>query len=337
MADKKPEPWHDRPKYVYWKNNAWRLVDPVTGQWSTLGKTRVEAQERYEHVMGPSDPRLVSALLGRYEREVLPTKAPDTQRTQKPIIKTLRRTYGSMMVTDLKASDGWEHFTRRGGRVIALREIEVMRNLFTWCRRWGIREDNPWLKLQLPHPKKRKRPYVTDEMFEFARARAPRMLRYAMEIALHTGFRKRDIVTLKREHLTETGIMKSTSKTGKCLLVEWTPDLQATVKACLAEPPQLRQYLICRLKGRRAGDKTYRPGDPYTDSGFDTMWQKLMQRVANDGGQRFNFHLIRKKNASDETDLKTASRRLGHASESITMRVYRELPERVPGLKKESK
>lgn len=327
----------DLPKYVYWKNGAYRLFHPVTKKWSTLAKTKEEMRERYDDIMGPVDPRLVSALLGRYEREVLPTKAPDTQRTQKPIIRTLRRIYGSMMVTDLKASDAWEHFTRRGGRIIALREIEVMRNLFTWCRRWGVREDNPWLKLQLPHPKKKRRPYVTDEMFQFARARAPKMLQYAMDIALQTGFRKRDIVTLKREHLTDTGIMKSTSKTGKCLLVEWTPELREIVRACLAEPPQLRQHLICRLKGRRVGEMAYRPGDPYTDSGFDTMWQKLMQRVRKDGGTSFNFHAIRKKNASDETDLKTASRRLGHANEEITRRVYRELPERVPALKKDSK
>lgn len=327
----------DLPKYVYWKNGAYRLFHPMTKKWSTLGKTKEAMREKYEEIMGPVDPRLVSALLGRYEREVLPSKAPDTQRTQRPIIKTLRRIYGAMMITDLKASDGWEHFTRRGRRVIALREIEVMRNLFTWCRRWGIREDNPWLKLQLPHPKKRKRPYVTDEMFQFARAMAPKMVQHAMDIVYHTGLRKRDLLTLRREHITDAGILVVTSKTGKGLLVEWTPELREIVRSCQAEPPQIRQYLICRTKGRRVGEKSYRAGDPYTDSGFDTLWQKLMQRVTKAGGIRFNLHLIRHKNATDEGDLKTASRRMGHASPEITLKVYRDLPERVPALKKDAK
>jgi integrase len=92
--------------------------------------------------------------------------------------------------------------------------------------------------------------------------------------------------------------------------------------------------LICRRNGK-----------PYTSSGFQTHWQRLMVKAAEgkknaDGSiaqapviaERFTFHDIRAKSLSDAKSLEEAQARGGHADSKITQRVYRRLPKRAPAL-----
>jgi integrase len=149
------------------------------------------------------------------------------------------------------------------------------------------------------------------------------MIGYAMDIALLAAIDEGTICKLERRHLTEEGIEFGRSKTGKPQLIEWNEELRLTIKALLAERPQLRRALICNRKGR-----------PYTPNGFQSQWQRLMRRCKAEGFKyHFHFHDLRGKSASDAASDQEASDRLGHADVAFTRRVYRRLPRRAMALR----
>src|SRR5690625_4751283 len=67
----------------------------------TLGKTLPEAYKVWaERIGAPEQIQTVGDLLDRYALEVLPTKAPKSQREQAPGIKRLKTVFGSMRLAN---------------------------------------------------------------------------------------------------------------------------------------------------------------------------------------------------------------------------------------------
>jgi integrase len=153
----------------------------------------------------------------------------------------------------------------------------------------------------------------------------PVMVQCAMDLAVLTGLRPGDLLSLTRANLTDDGIEIATSKTGKALLIEWSPSLRTAVKKAQAQPPQVRQALICNKQGK-----------PYTVDGFNTIFYRAMGKAISDPDnaltERFQFRDLRAKSASDDT-AEAASKRLGHASPAITEKIYRRKAERVKPLR----
>ena len=149
------------------------------------------------------------------------------------------------------------------------------------------------------------------------------MMQVAMDLALLTGLRRGDLLSLTRNHLTDEGILIKTSKTGKPLLIEWSDELRSVVKKAKRIKPQVRSTLICNLQGK-----------PYSGQGFAAMWQKLIKKAVEKEviQERFRFHDLRAKSASDDT-LEAATERLGHMDAKLTERVYRRKPRRVKPLR----
>jgi hypothetical protein len=330
----------DLPKGMTLKHGSYYARDNKGG-WIPLGKDLSLARLKFDALK--SDAGTIGALFNRFYLEGMDDLAPDTQKLYRALIEGtqwedgtqrrdgLRQIYGSMRATDLQASHAWDHYRNRGQTMHALLEIRLLRSVMTWARRWGVVKGNPWLNLQLKKPAKQKRPYVTDQMFEFALERATHpMVRHAMVIGLHSGLRKRDLLMLEQRHITERGILIELSKTGKGLLIEWSLELKAAVDACQKDGPRPRRFLLCRLRS----DETGRAGEALSDSGFDSLWQRLRAQVRRDGGTPFNFHSIRKKSASDEADELVASRRLGHSDVRVTREHYLQLPTVVTSLRR---
>jgi integrase len=83
-------------------------------------------------------------------------------------------------------------------------------------------------------------------------------------------------------------------------------------------PPQLRRYLICNRRGQL-----------YTLNGFQSQWRRTMNKALQAGlAERFHFHDLRAKRASDAESDQAAADRLGHGDVELTRRVYRRLPRR---------
>jgi len=148
-----------------------------------------------------------------------------------------------------------------------------------------------------------------------------------MELAVLTGLRMGDLLRLKRNNLTDVGIIvqprKTVTTTGKVLEIEWSAELLAVVDRAKRIPPQIRLPLIANRKG-----KAYTPG------GFSNCWQKLIKLALKQGviDERFQFRDLRAKSASDDS-LAAATARLGHANPQITESVYRRKPTKVKPLR----
>lgn len=310
----------DLPSRCYRKNGGVHYVRKDNGKWQHLGPADMPLAEVYRKVaefLEPPDTSRMDGLLERYRREVLPTKASKTAHTQRLEIRRLIAVFGHMRPADVQPSDCWGYYTARGSGSAAHHEVRLLSHVFTWARRWGVVAVNPAQRLGLPTPKPRTR-YVTDAEFLEVRARAPAMIGYAMDLALLTGLRQGDILRLERRNLTAEGIELATSKTGKALLIEWSLELREVVNAALRVAPQVRRFVICR-----------RDGKAMTSSGFQSIWQRLMDKT---DGERFTFHDLRGKSLSDEPTLEGAAARAGHADSRVTQRVYRRLPRRVKPL-----
>ena len=178
------------------------------------------------------------------------------------------------------------------------------------------------VRKQRPPPRRR---YVTEAEYAGAYAEMPPMLRCAMDLAVLTGLRPADLLSLTRNNLTDEGIEIATSKTGKVLLIEWSDSLKAVVDRAFKLEPRARQPIICTRRGQ-----------PYTVDGIACIVRRRIQKAISDEenplAETFSLRDLRAKSASDDT-LEHAQRRLGHTSSAMTQRTYRRKAERVRPLR----
>lgn len=311
------------PQRVYHRHGAFYFVD-TAGKWHRLADDYPGALKALAKLLATNAPTgTIDLLIAKYEAEELPNKAKKTQTGRRQEFKPLRKVFGHMSAEAIEPHHVWTYFKTRGATEQARHEVRALSTLLTFARRVGARKSsNPCFGLQLPGSKRR-RHYVTDEVFLFVRDLAQPMMGHAMDLAYIGGMDEGTIRKLERKNLKEDGIEFERGKTGVFQLIEWNEELRMIVAAILRERPQLRRALICNRKGQ-----------PYSANGFQSQWQRLMRRAKKAGlKDPLHFHDLRTKSASDETDDQTAADRLGHGDVELTRRVYRTRPRRAPALK----
>jgi integrase len=309
------------PTRVYLRAGSYYFVDQL-GKWHRLGRDFGSAMTAYGRILEDSPLRTMGDLFDRYQREIMPTKAPKTQRDNAHQLKRLRSVFAHMRPQELQTVHVYQYRDRRGlqSKTGANRELELLSHVCSKARQWGAMTHHPCMRVEKFRTPPRRR-YVTDAEFDLVYALAPPMIQIAMDLALHTGLRRGDLLALTRDHLTEDGIVVNTAKTGKAMVIGWSPDLTAIVERAKAFEPQVRRHLICTKKGKA-----------YSGDGFNSVWSRVMDAALKAGlAVRFTFHDLRGKSASDDT-LEASSKRLGHADPRITQRVYRRKPETVSPL-----
>ncbi len=135
-----------------------------------------------------------------------------------------------------------------------------------------------------------------------------------MDFKLLTGLRVSDILQIKLNQLQDDGIHVYNGKSKKPMIIEWSDLLRQTVRNVGKLNRSVKgMYLF-----------TTRKGQPYTPSGFGSIFKRKMNKALAEGilTEKFTDHDIRAKTGSD-TDLAHASKLLGHADEKITERHYR--------------
>ena len=120
---------------------------------------------------------------------------------------------------------------------------------------------------------------------------------------------------------------KTSKKTGKRTIYEWTDELRAAVAAALAaRPVDISPWLFCNMRGEcYVNEETGRAG------GWESHWSNFMARVLDETKvkETFHEHDIRAKVASDAESLEHAQALLSHADSRTTRRFYRRKPEKV--------
>ena len=318
-----------------------------------LGATLTEAHRTWaERAERKDDIRTIGQLLDRYEYEVVPAKEPSTQAHNVGALKSLRKVFGLLPLSEMKPRLVYRYVDARsvkvrneagklvGGRVAALREIEVLSHAFTKAVEWGFVDRHPFkneVRLKNNPPRDR---YVEDweiaECFTLQstfKAGSVKAIQAYIRLKVMTGMDRKTILTLTMSDLQEDGIHTARAKvaksSGKRTVYEWTDELKSVVDEALACRPRISPYLFCK----RDGSGYYDPATGRAD-GWDSMWQRFMDRLLKETKVRARFteHDLRAKAGSDAETLEDARKLLSHASAETTKKIYRRKAERVQPL-----
>lgn len=305
---------------MYQKRGAYYFVGK-DNVWKSLGKEYPEALRQYAAILAGDAPgHTVELLWAKYQVEVLGKLAAKTQQNRRNDMKWPLKVFGQMSPESIEPHHIWTYWRERGETEQARHEIKSISALLTYARQCGARtSDNPCYNLKLPGAKARDL-YVTDAMFFAIRDIAPTMLGYAMDLAWCAGLDSATIRRLEWRNVTKTGLLFERGKTGKLQQIEGD-DLVTILRKLRQERPQVRRSVICA-----------RGALPYTADGFQSAWQDAiakaikLERLKPD--ERYHFHDLRGKAASEAESDEAASALLGHGDVQVTRKHYRRLPQR---------
>jgi integrase len=312
------------PKYVTVIHGAYWYRPPAGPDGVKPKPTRIGPQGE-EHLVWkfmltlkePTGPVTTLAdCFDRYAREVIPTLAPRTQKDYARHVALLRATFGHMRPDELKKIDIGRFLDRPKGLIQANRQVAVLSAIYAkMVGKWYVCETNPCIGVER-NPSKRRTRYITDAEFAAVYAIAPVRVQIMMDLALLTGQRQGDLLTLPLKNVSADGILFKQGKTGKRLLVGMSPSLQAVLDRASKLLPQNLWGTVVRTG--KAG------GRPYTSEGFRALWQRVMNRAVREKliEERFTFHDIRAKCVSDTLNIQDAFERAGHTNMSMTRGTY---------------
>lgn len=306
------------PPRLYLKHGAYYYVSREN-KWIRLSEDKALAFAKWAEIEGEtpresgSEKPLVgsmAALIDKYMVEIAPKKAKATYTGNLMEAKNLREVFGKMLVLEVRPTHIAKYLDIRGLKapIRANREISLLSHIFSYAMRWGQIDRNPCLGVA-KHSEKGRDRYITDQEFESVKKSASDLIATVMDFAYITAMRRGDILKLRLDQITEEGIWIKQSKTGSKQLYEWTDGLIDVVSRAKALKRPIRGlYLFCT-----------RQGQPYSDTGFKAMWNRVQVKWAESGGQRFTFHDIRAKALTDAKRAGLDAQSLaGHATSAMT-------------------
>ena len=252
----------------------------------------------------------------RYDRECVPELTPRTRRDYRRHLKVLREHFGHMVPGSIRPKDVGRFLDVQKGKQHRNKQVAVLSAVMSKAvGKWYVEgcDSNPCSNVER-HPSKPRTRYVTDQEFSAVRAIAPPAVQIAMDLALLLGQRQGDLLDMAWIDVQDTHIELTQSKTGKKLGIRLTPSVEEVLLRARRKPPMMPRWYVIRT----------RTGEPYTHEGFRALWQRVQAKALALGAikQRFTFHDLRAKCASDKANLHDASALLGHSDLSITRRVY---------------
>ncbi len=304
-----------------------------------LGHDLKEAKRKLLELDGESSPvgtiadhldELMKERRRLVERGKLSTETLDSNALE---LVSLKKAFGKMSPEAVRPKHVWDYLhLYRGAEapVRANREIALLSRMFSRLVNAGALDANPCTGVERNEENERDR-LVTDVEFDaflaFCRGNghlgtdspvkqtsdAGLRLALAAQIAYLTGKALGQVLKISRTQIKEDGIEFAKRKRGARTLVQWTQALRTAVDECLALPAKITStYLIYN------GD-----GQPYTASGFKSMWQRMMNAWEEAENERFTFHDLRAKAVTDTTEAgRKASDLTGHRTEAVVSKVY---------------
>jgi len=315
----------DLPKRVYRKNGSFWYVDRCN-EWHKLAPLDdyAEMLKVLGALLSKDEPlNTIELLWASYQTNALPKLAEKTQSGRRNDMKKPLEVFGKTDPQDIEPHHIWTYWRERGETEQARHEIKAISALLTYARQVGARKgqenSNPCYDLKLPGAKARDL-YVTDAMFFAIRDIAPTMLGYAMDLAWCAGLDSGTIRRLEWRNVTKTGLLFERGKTRKLQQIDGE-DLVSILRKLRQERPQVRRSIICARNGKA-----------YTADGFQSAWQDAIAKAVRLGRlnpeDKYHFHDLRAKGASEAESDEAASDLLGHGDVQVTRKHYRRLPQR---------
>lgn len=308
----------DLPQRVYFNHGTYFFVDRK-GKWNNLGRNYTKAMTLYAEKNGsPVSGDTMDAVIDRYLKEVSPKKSARTYQNHLQESKRLRAVFGKTNPEHITPQDIYKYMDAREAPIAANREVSLLSGVFKSAIRWGYISDNPCRLVSRNTERPREREVLAHE-FKAVWCIAPEVIQCSMDIVELIGLRLTDLLRLNdREHVTSEGVYIKTGKTGKKMLYKWTLELKELHERCKRlRGNVVSMYWICN-----------REGQPYTVSGFESIWQRVMNKAVEQGviSERFMFRDLRSR-AGDKSD--NATEFLGHDDPRTANRIYRRRPRQV--------
>jgi integrase len=255
----------------------------------------------------------VNDILDRFQAEYIPYElSPRTARDYTRHVRDLRRWFGERIAGEMKPRDFRDFMNVRRGRIQRNKQLAVLSCAFGQAVGvWYMVDANPCRDVKRHRSRPRDR-YIKESEFRAFQAMVPKRMQIAMELSLLTGQRQGDVLAMLWSQVDRTAgcIQIQQGKTGKRLEIGISPALSAVLDQC-ADMAPAGEHVIRRRDGER-----------YTSDGFRAIWQRYQRRWAKLGNERFSYHDIRAKSASECKTVEEAMLLLGHANISITRRIY---------------
>lgn len=222
----------------------------------------------------------VGDALSRYENEILPGKADTTQREYKRYIAKLRETFGDCRLSSVRRSDVAQYLDRRSAKIEGNREVACFSSVYQSAIRWGWTDENPCRGAPRNTEKRRMR-LPADAELNALRLAASEQMQCMIDLVLLTGLRKSDLLKIRLSDLTEQGLRITIQKTGVAAVFIWTDALREVVNTAKSLRRRVGTFYLFAT----------RAGQPYTSSGFDSIWQRLTTRAEI---KEVTFHDLRR-------------------------------------------
>ena len=304
-----------------------------------LGTDLNEAKRKWAELEckpAPVETGLMRVIFDRYTRDIIPTKAPKTQKDNEGCMKMLRKVFDNAPINAITPQHIAQYRDERGAAapVRANREIALLSHVWNLAREWGYTaKENP-VKGVRKNKEKPRDFYADDAVWKAVYAAACVELQDAMDLNYLTGQRPADVLKMRLADIKDGAIEVQQNKTKKKLRILLDDNGTRTELGKVIDRIKGRErkvaslFLIATPAGKALNQWTLRTR--FDDARSDAA------KAAKEAGdetlaariREFQFRDIRPKAAS-EMDLGHASKLLGHTEHEITEKVYRRVGETV--------
>jgi integrase len=197
----------------------------------------------------PRDLLLMKAIFDRYERDIIPKKAPRTQKDNLAELRQLRPFFEEAPIDAIAPALVAQYRDARSAPVRANREIALLSRVYNLAREWGLTtKENPCQGVR----KNKELPrdfYANDAVWKSVYAKAVEELKVAMDLAYLTGQRPADVLVMRKDDIedkalgvnTEEDPQEAADPAGGGRIGQWAgrpyrKDLEAKRRARIAIP-----------------------------------------------------------------------------------------------------
>jgi integrase len=302
-----------------------------------LGCERIAAFRKYADVMElPSKPDYTfTDLVARYEKEVIPKKAPETQKGNRQELKELSKFFGSppAPLNQITPQRVQQYVDLRGTKR-ANKEKALLSHMFNTARKWG------WTSLANPCTgirglaERGRNLYIEDDAFELLKELADEPTRNALDLAYLTALRPGDLLSLTSEKIIGDELVvkpgKNQNSTDRIIRYRLRAEdgswnLLGALLETLRPDKEKAPVTYALLRDANGNKFTY----SQRRRGFDNAKKLALKQLIAEGNTALAAHIskiqfrdVRAKAATDKVirtgDMRSAQMQLGHASATMT-------------------
>lgn len=282
--------------------------------------------------------RTMDQLCEQYGQEHVPTLAPKTQESYRLALGRIRAVFAKVQVQDVTQQHARTFYNKLKadkGLSTARSTCGTLKHLMTMAAEWGVIPNNPLLGMRFAGAAAAKRFLTRKEIAGILSLKPTTRTQTVglvyVKLALITGLRRGDVLSLKVSDCKDDGIHVEPSKTkdtsGITGVFEWSDELRSAVDEALAIPP--RRIGDAPLIVTRQGNSYL--GDDKRANGFDSVSRRFIDETVKQKlvESRWTMKDLRAAVASHADSTADAQHQLMHSSPAVTQKHYRRAPMRI--------